>query len=219
MVVPDVADRRVQLSGAAAGEAAAGEPGAAPARRARVGALASGGGRTVANLADACARGKVPAEVAVCVVTRADAGATDRCRERGIPVVVVAPEPAATFDDRIDAALRAHGVEWVCLCGYLRRFRVDAWRGRALNIHPALLPEFGGPGMWGMRVHEAVLAAGRQESGCTVHWVDDEYDHGAPVVQRRCPVLPGDTPQALADRVFREECAAYPEALRTVVGH
>ena len=209
----------MQLSGAGAAAGAAGEPGAAPARRARVGVLASGGGRTVANLADACARGEVPAEVAVCVVTRADAVATDRCRERGIPVVVVAPEPAATFDDRVDAALRAHGVEWVCLCGYLRRFRVDAWRGRALNIHPALLPEFGGPGMWGMRVHEAVLAAGRQESGCTVHWVDDEYDHGAPVVQRRCPVLPGDTPQALADRVFHEECAAYPEALRAVVGH
>jgi len=205
-----VADGRVQLSGA---------PGAEPARRARVGALASGRGRTVANLADACARGEVPAVVVACVVTRADAGAAERCRERGIAVEVVAPEPAVTFDDRVDAALRAHGAEWVCLCGYLRKFRVDAWRGRALNIHPALLPEFGGPGMWGDRVHEAVLAAGRTESGCTVHWVDEEYDRGAPVVQRRCPVLPGDTPKSLAERVFREECAAYPEALRRAVGN
>ena len=203
MVVPHVADGGVQLT---------------TPRPVRIGTLASGGGRTVANLADACARGEVPATVAVCVVTRGDAGATDQCRARGIPVEVVPPEPAATFDDRIDAALRAHGAELVCLCGYLRRFRVDAWAGRALNIHPALLPEFGGPGMYGERVHRAVLDAGRPESGCTVHWVDPEYDHGAPIVQRRCPVLPGDTPERLADRVFREECLAYPEALRTVLG-
>lgn len=187
-------------------------------RTARIGVLASGGGRTVANLADACARGEAKARVVACVVTRADAGAVARCRERGIPVEVVPPEPAATFDDRVDAALRAHGAEWVCLCGYLRKFRVGAWRGRALNIHPSLLPDFGGPGMWGERVHEAVLAAGRTESGCTVHWVDDEYDRGAPVVQRRCPVLPGDTPKSLAERVFREECAAYPEAVGKMIG-
>lgn len=185
---------------------------------ARIGALASRGGRTVANIADACARGELDARVAVCVVTRPDAGAAAQCRERGIPVEVVAPEPAATFDDRVDAALRAHGTELVCLCGYLRRFRVDAWRGRTLNIHPALLPDFGGPGMWGDHVHRAVLAAGRRESGCTVHWVDEDYDHGEPVLQRRCPVEPGDTPELLAARVFQEECLAYPEAIRRVLG-
>jgi phosphoribosylglycinamide formyltransferase-1 len=206
VVVPHVADGRVQLSG-----------GQVPSP-ARIGALASRGGRTVANIADACARGELDARVAVCVVTRADAGAAAQCRERGIPVEVVAPEPAATFDDRVDAALRAHGTELVCLCGYLRRFRVDAWRGRTLNIHPALLPDFGGPGMWGDHVHRAVLAAGRRESGCTVHWVDEDYDHGEPVLQRRCPVEPGDTPELLAARVFREECLAYPEAIRQVVG-
>ena len=184
----------------------------------RIGALASRGGRTVANVADACARGELDARVAVCVVTRADAGAAEQCRARGIAVEVVAPEPAVTFDDRIDAALRAHGVELVCLCGYLRRFRVDAWRGRTLNIHPALLPDFGGAGMWGEHVHRAVLAAGRRESGCTVHWVDEDYDHGATVLQRRCPVEPGDTPEVLAARVFREECLAYPEAIRRVLG-
>ncbi|MBU3683674.1 MAG: phosphoribosylglycinamide formyltransferase [Phycisphaerales bacterium] len=185
---------------------------------ARIGALASRGGRTVANIADACARGELDARVAVCVVMRPDAGAAAHCRERGIPVEVVAPEPAATFDDRVDAALRTHGVELVCLCGYLRRFRVDAWRGRTLNIHPALLPDFGGPGMWGEHVHRAVLAAGRRESGCTVHWVDEDYDHGEPVLQRRCPVEPGDTPELLAARVFREECLAYPEAIRRALG-
>jgi folate-dependent phosphoribosylglycinamide formyltransferase PurN len=133
--------------------------------------------------------------MAVCVVTRAEAGAAEQSRARGIPVEVVAPEPAASFDDRIDAALCAHGVELVCLCGYLRRFRVDAWRGRTLNIHPALLPDVGGPGMRGDHVHRAVLAAGRRESGCTVHWVDEVYDHGEAVLQRRCPVEPGDTPE------------------------
>jgi formyltetrahydrofolate-dependent phosphoribosylglycinamide formyltransferase len=188
------------------------------AQPARIGALASGGGRTVTNLADACARGELPARVAVCVVTRADVVAAARCRAAGIPVEVVAPEPAHDFDDRVDAALRAHGVELVCLCGYLRRFRVDAWRGRALNIHPALLPDFGGRGMYGERVHAAVIDAGRSESGCTVHWVDDEYDHGAALVQRRCPVLPGDTPATLADRVFEQERLAYPEAVRLALG-
>ena len=191
---------------------------AAARRPVRIAALASGAGRTVSNLAQSCARGDVDAALAVCVVTRADAGAAARCREAGVPVEVVPPEPAATFDDRVDAALRAHGTDLVCLCGYLRRFRVDAWCGRALNIHPALLPDFGGPGMFGEHVHRAVLDAGRTESGCTVHWVDDQYDHGAPVLQRRCPVLPGDTPEALAERVFREECLAYPEALRAVIG-
>ncbi len=187
-------------------------------RPVRIGALASRGGRTVENIARACGRGEVPATVAVCVVTRADAPAVERCRAAGVPVEVVAPEPAESFDDRVDAALKAHGADLVCLCGYLRRFRVDAWRGRALNIHPALLPEFGGTGMFGDRVHEAVLAAGRRESGCTVHWVDDQYDHGETVLRRTCPVHPDDTAKTLADRVFREECLAYPEALRKVLG-
>ena len=203
MVVPHVADRRVQLSAD---------------RRTRIGALASRGGRTVENIARACDRGAVDATVAVCIVTSAEAGAAERCRALGIPVEVVPPEPSATFDDRIDAALRVHGVDLVCLCGYLRRFRVEAWRGRALNIHPALLPDFGGAGMFGQRVHRAVLESGRPETGCTVHWVDDEYDHGDTVLQRRCPVLPGDTAESLAERVFREECDAYPEAIRKVLG-
>lgn len=202
MVVPDVADRRVQLT---------------PAETVRIGALASGGGRTVINIAHACARGEIPAIVAVCVVTRADTGAFDRCRAHGIPVAVVAPEPADTFDDRVDAALLAHDVNFVCLAGYLRRFRVDAWRGRALNIHPALLPDFGGQGMYGDRVHRAVLDAGSTVSGCTVHWVDSAYDTGKHVVQRRCAVHPGDSAETLAARVFAEECIAYPEALRQVL--
>ena len=206
MVVPDVANGRLPMT----------EPGAGR-DPVRIGALASGGGRTVVNLASALSAGAADARVAVCVVTRRDAGAVERCRAAGIPVEVVAPEPATTFDDRIDRALRAHGVELVCLCGYLRKCRVDAWRGRPLNIHPALLPEFGGQGMYGHHVHRAVIAAGRARSGCTVHWVDDRYDHGPHVLQRECPVLPGDTEDTLAARVFTEECPAYPEAVARVI--
>jgi formyltetrahydrofolate-dependent phosphoribosylglycinamide formyltransferase len=188
------------------------------ARSARIGVLASGSGRTVANIAAACDRGELDATVVVCIVTKPGVGAAARCATLGIPVAVVPAEPADTFDDRIDRELRIYGVDLVCLAGYLRRFRVDAWLGRALNIHPALLPDFGGHGMFGEHVHRAVIAAGRTESGCTVHWVDAQYDHGQHVVQRRCPVLPGDTPETLAQRVWAEETLAYPEAIRQVLG-
>jgi phosphoribosylglycinamide formyltransferase-1 len=128
----------------------------------------------------------------------------------------VPAEPRATLDDRVDAALREAGTQLVVLAGYLRLFRVQGWRGRCINIHPALLPRHGGKGLWGHHVHEAVLAAGDRESGCTVHWVDEQYDHGETILQRRCPVLPGDTPDTLAARVFAEELEALPEAIRRV---
>ncbi len=150
---------------------------------------------------------------------------TARLRAAGVPVEVVpspphaqlAPEQAEAIADRIDRAFEAAGVELVCLCGYLRKFRVgERWRGRAINIHPALLPDFGGAGFHGLHVHRAVLTAGRTETGCTVHWVDEEYDRGATILQRRCPVLPGDTPETLAARVFAEECEALPEAVARI---
>jgi phosphoribosylglycinamide formyltransferase-1 len=91
---------------------------------------------------------------------------------------------------------------------------VSAYPGKILNIHPALLPKFGGKGMYGLRVHEAVLAAGEKESGCTVHFVNEDYDDGPPLYQAKCPVLPDDTPETLAERVLELERDAYPEALR-----
>ena len=90
------------------------------------------------------------------------------------------------------------------------------WAGRVLNIHPALLPQFGGKGFYGHKVHEAVLASGARESGCTVHFADHQYDTGAIILQRKVPVLAGDTADALAERVFQAECEAYPEAIRKV---
>ncbi len=193
-----------------------------------IGALVSGAGRSIANLQECIARGELAARVAVVIATREDVPALARCRAMGLRTAVVpvalegagraaggegAACTAATFDDRVDHALREHGVELVCLCGYLRKFRVAAWRGRAINMHPSLLPQFGGAGMFGLHVHRAVLAAGCTTTGCTAHWVDEQYDHGEPIVQARCPVLPTDTPETLAERVFQLECTAYPQAV------
>lgn len=157
------------------------------------------------------------AEVAIVIAHREEAPAVARCRAAGLRVAVVpiAGEAGiASVEDRIDAVLEAARVELVCLAGYLRKFRVgDRWAGRALNIHPGLLPDFGGHGMYGDRVHAAVLAADVRESGCTVHEVDGEYDRGPVVIERRCAVERGDTVESLAARVFRLECDAYPEAI------
>lgn len=182
----------------------------------RLGCLVSGGGRHVMNLQDRIERGEVPATIALVLATRPDAPAVERCRARGLPVVVVHPQPSDTVDDRVDEALRAANVELVVLAGYLRLFRVRAWIDRCINIHPALLPLHGGKGLFGRHVHEAVLAAGDRRSGCTVHWVDERYDHGEAILQRRCDVQAGDTPDTLADRVFAEELLALPEAIRRV---
>jgi formyltetrahydrofolate-dependent phosphoribosylglycinamide formyltransferase len=181
--------------------------------------LISGGGRTLMNLLDCIERGELAATVDCVIASRECAGA-ERARERGLGVRVIAQRDFANADDMHSAvthALRGARVELVCLGGYLRWLRIDEpFRGRVINIHPALLPEFGGQGMHGMNVHRAVLAAGRTESGCTVHFVDEHYDHGPTILQRRCPVLPGDTAESLAERVFVEECVAYPEAIGMV---
>ena len=187
-------------------------------RQVVLGCLISGGGRTVLNLQQEIDAGRLDARIGVVVVTKQGIAGIERCRAAGLKVVVCDRSRAETLDDQVDAALQAAGVDLVCLCGYLRKFRVGPWAGRALNIHPALLPRHGGHGMYGHHVHSAVLAAGDAESGCTVHLVDDEYDHGRTIVQRRCPVLPGDTPDALAARVFEQECLAYPEAIRMMAG-
>ncbi len=156
---------------------------AADEARVRLGLLVSGGGRTALNIAAACRSGALEATIAIVVAHREDAPAVARCREAGLRVAVLPPGPALRgadlahptayptpdqLEDRIDATLAAAGVELVCLAGYLRKFRVgERWRGRALNIHPGLLPRFGGRGMYGLRVHETVLAAGVAESSTT----------------------------------------------------
>jgi phosphoribosylglycinamide formyltransferase-1 len=171
----------------------------------------------VLNLHAAIERGVVPASIEVVVAHREDVPGVDRCRDAGLHVEVVPVSPATSTSDRIDQTLERVGVELVCLCGYLRHFRVaPRWSDRVVNIHPSLLPKHGGPGMYGDRVHASVLAEGDAESGCTVHAVDEIYDHGAMILQRRCAVEPNDTPASLAARVFAAECEAMPEAIRAI---
>jgi formyltetrahydrofolate-dependent phosphoribosylglycinamide formyltransferase len=192
----------------------------------RIAVLASGGGRSLENLAEVSARGELEAELALVISDRADSGALARAARLGIPALVLpwkelgadGSDAADAFGARVFAELDARGVALCVLAGFLRLLRVPPhWRGRVINIHPALLPAFGGKGMYGNRVHAAVLAAGVAESGCTVHHVDEEYDHGAPILQRRVPVLPGDDAHALAARVFEAEKRALPEAIRRVL--
>lgn len=169
-------------------------------------------------LARACLEGRVPASVDVVVAPRAETAAIQDAEGMGLRTAIVPPEPLETYGARLLGVLQ--GVEWVCLAGFTRllpREVTDAFPGRILNIHPALLPKYGGVGMYGMRVHEAVLASDDTESGCTVHLVNERYDEGAIVLQRRVPRHPDDTPETLAERVLAAEHVAYAEALTQVI--
>jgi phosphoribosylglycinamide formyltransferase-1 len=186
----------------------------------RLAVLLSGGGRTLQNLLDRIADGRLDAEVAVVVSSNSTAFGLERARQAGIPTAVVRRrdfETADAFSEAITAAIGPYEVDLVILAGFTQKYLFpERYRGRVLNIHPALLPKYGGQGMYGHHVHEAVLAAGETESGCTVHLADHEYDHGPILVQKRVPVLPGDTPETLAERVFEAESEAYPEAIQLV---
>ena len=177
----------------------------------------SGGGRTVLNLLDKIATGELDARVELAITDR-DCPGIERIRDRGVPVERVPWTKGTTPKDygaRVWPLIEASGAGLVCNCGFLRLLLIpDAWKNRVLNIHPGLLPRFGGQGMWGDHVHRAVLEAGCAQSGCTVHFADNEYDKGPIILSRTVPVLPGDTVDTLAARVFAEECIAYPEAIR-----
>jgi len=186
----------------------------------RLGVLLSGGGRTLQNLVDRIADGSLPAKIEVVVSSDPGAFGLERARRHGLPAVVVGRKSfpdARTFSDAVTRALEPHPIDLVIMAGFVHLYLFpEKWQGRVLNIHPALLPGFGGKGFYGHRVHEAVLRAGAKESGCTVHFADLRYDRGPIILQRRVPVLPGDTPDTLAERVFREECLAYPDAILRV---
>ena len=173
--------------------------------------MLSGSGRTLANLLESIDGGELRAVVALVIASRECPGARI-ARDAGIETLVI-PDviPAAT----LDRSLRERSIDWVVLAGYLKLVNIPpAYRGKIVNIHPALLPEFGGEGLYGDRVHAAVLASGRRESGCTVHLIDEVYDRGRILLQMRCPVEPSDSPATLAARVFELEKRAYPAALR-----
>lgn len=189
--------------------------------RTRLAVLVSGRGTNLQAILDATGAPGYPAEVVVVVSDRPGAYALERARQAGVPAYVVPwSRDPADFGRRLAEVLDAHQAEWVCLAGFLRILPpefVQRYRGRILNIHPSLLPAFGGRGMYGERVHQAVLASGAVESGCTVHFVTEDVDAGPVVAQARVPVLPGDTVETLAARVGEQEHRLYPEAIRRVV--
>lgn len=187
-------------------------------RRTPIAVLVSGGGRSLENLARLAQSGELPVEIRLVLSDRPGVLALERAERLGLHHEVVPPPPEggpAAFSAEVFAAVERRGCELVVLAGFLRLLPLpERWRGRVLNVHPSLLPAFGGKGYYGERVHRAVLERGVQYTGCTVHLVDDEYDHGPILVQRCIPVLPGETAESLAARVFEEEKLALPEAIR-----
>ncbi|MCS6777952.1 MAG: phosphoribosylglycinamide formyltransferase [Chloroherpetonaceae bacterium] len=185
--------------------------------------LVSGTGRgsNLGALIDACAHGEIHGKIVLVIGTRRDAPALERADAAGVPVAVVSPRQYADDEEGYaNALLRLldrSQVDLICLAGYLRKLPakvVTAYAGRILNIHPSLLPLFGGQGMYGLHVHQAVLESGMKVSGCTVHFVDEHYDTGPIVIQTPVPVLDNDTPETLAARILPEEHRAYVRAVQ-----
>ena len=184
----------------------------------RIGVLLSGTGTSLENLCEHIDAGGLRARVVVVVSSREKALGLERARRRGIPAFAVPrrqyPE-VKHFNDALHATLEPFDLDLVLLLGFLSPFELRGrFEGRAINVHPALVPAFSGTGFYGPRVHEAVLEAGVQVTGVTVHFVDEQYDHGPIIVQEAVPVLDGDTPETLAARVQAVERRLVPEAVR-----
>ncbi len=186
----------------------------------RLGVLVSGRGSNLQAILDACRAGEVPGQVVVVVSSRPQAYALQRARFAGVPALVLAPgdfPSRQVYDAALADLLDAWGVDLVCLAGFVRILGpefVRRFAGRILNVHPSLLPAFGGPGMYGDRVHQAVLRSGAKISGCTVHLVDETPDGGPIVLQAAVPVHDHDTVDTLAARVAEQEHRLYPLAIR-----
>jgi phosphoribosylglycinamide formyltransferase 1 len=188
----------------------------------RLAVLISGGGTTMANLADAIRTGRLDARIEIVVSSRDRAAGIERGRERGLDVQVL-PRKQFVKDGIFDPdaytavlmeLLTPRSIDLVVLGGFMSQLGRPLFdRYPVVNVHPALLPRYGGAGMYGHHVHEAVLAAGESESGCTVHFADPEYDHGPILAQRRVAVVRDDTPDSLAERVQGAERELYPEAI------
>jgi len=178
----------------------------------------SGAGRTLQNLILHRDQQGLPIDIRLVISSTATAGGIEVARQAGIPAKVVRMADHRSPEDYREAMFepcRQAGARWVVMAGFLKHVLIPAdFDGRVINIHPSLIPAFSGPGMYGGRVHEAAIARGVQFSGCTVHLVDQLYDHGPILLQRICEVPPGCTPTELAARVFELECEALPAALR-----
>ncbi len=183
----------------------------------RLGVLLSGGGRTLQNFLDLAEAGELNASVVKVISSRSDAYGLERARGHGVPAVTVGRrvhDSTESFSEAVTAELDEVEVDLVAMAGFLSLYRIPPhYTGRVMNIHPALLPSFGGKGLYGERVHRAVLDYGCKVTGCTVHFADNQYDHGPIIVQKAVPVEEGDDPHSLAARVFEREKEAYPEAI------
>lgn len=190
-----------------------------------LGILISGGGSNLQAIIDACESGilKGKAKVAVVISNKPGAYGLLRAKKYGIPSQFVDPQcfpDNKQFCEGVCGELRKYKTDIVCLAGFMRMIDpclLHEFKGKVLNIHPALLPKFGGKGMYGHYVHEAVIKAGEKESGATVHMVDEVYDHGEVILQKKVAVMPGDAPEALADRVLEVEHDIYPKAIKAVI--
>ena len=183
----------------------------------RVAVLVSGAGTSLENLFERIDAGEVPARVAVVIASKAQALGLERARRRGVPAVAIPRRDhpdTARFNDALHAELARHRVDLVLLLGFLSPFLPRGFAGRVINVHPALIPAFSGKGYYGHRVHEAVLESGVKVTGATVHFADDQYDHGPIILQEAVPVLDDDTPDTLAARVQEVERRLVPEAVR-----
>jgi phosphoribosylglycinamide formyltransferase 1 len=180
----------------------------------RVAVLLSGTGRTLENLLAVRERGELDIDIPVVISSRSDVRGLEIARAAGIETHVIT---RGELSRQVKAAVDPHRIDLFVLAGYLRQLEIfREWEWRIINIHPSLLPLFGGRGMYGHRVHEAVLASGMKVSGCSVHFVNEEYDAGPILLQRCLPVLADDTPETLGGRVFELECQLYPEAIRLI---
>jgi len=196
-----------------------GEPAAAAQNKKpiRLGVLISGGGTTLMNILEYINKGRLNAELAIVISSRSTVAGVEKAKTAGLNVKIIRKKDFPDIDEfskRIEEELVAANVDLVVQGGWLCLWKIPArYENRVMNIHPALLPSFGGEGMWGHHVHEAVLEAGCKVSGCTVHFCTNEYDKGPIIVQRTCDVKDNDTPETLATRVFEQECIAYPQAI------
>lgn len=191
----------------------------------KIAVMVSGGGSNMQSIADSANRGilKGLAEVALVISNNPDAYALERAKKGNIKALCIERKNYAdelSFNREILKKLEENRIDIVCLAGYMRMIGkniVGRYAGRILNIHPALLPKFGGKGMYGRRVHEAVVEAKEKKSGATVHYVDDNYDTGEIIIQTEVDVFENDTPLDLAERVLKEEHKIYPEAIKKVI--
>jgi phosphoribosylglycinamide formyltransferase 1 len=187
-------------------------------KKINLGVLISGSGSTLQNFIDQIQSGRLPAIIQVVISSKSGVAGIERARKYNIPTVVIPHSDyknTDSFSAAINTELDKYPIDLITLAGFVHLYKIsEKYLGRVMNIHPGLIPAFCGHNYYGKKVHEAVINYGAKVTGCTVHFADNHYDTGPIIIQRTIPVLEDDTPQTLAARVFKEECEAYPEAIR-----